>query len=126
MTDRKDLIQDIEDLAARDLLAVVQDACTAGYRLGQICATSAGDTLEILYTFEKNNILKSYKVVIDAETPELQSISAIYSYSFIYENEMHDLFGVAFKNLSLDYGGNFFKIAKETPWNPAYKKGGKN
>ena len=116
----------IEIAAAQDLLAIVQDVKTAGYRLGQICATAAGESLEVLYTFEKDNILKNYKFEIDAKEPELQSITAIYSYAFIYENEMHDLFGIKFKNLALDYGGKFFKISCETPWNPAAAKGGEN
>ena len=126
MTERKDLIQDIEAAAAQDLLAIAQDAKAAGCRLSQICATVAGDSLEVLYTFEKDNILKNYKFIIDAEAPGLQSVTAIYSYAFIYENELHDLFGITFKNLALDYGGKFFKIAKETPWNPAFAKGGEN
>ncbi len=54
--ERKDLIQDIEPAAAQDLLAIVQDIKSSGYRLGQICATLAGEELEILYTFERDNI----------------------------------------------------------------------
>ncbi len=65
-------------------------------------------------------------MTIGAKAPELQSVTAIYPYAFIYENEMHDLFGVTFKNLALDYGGKFFKIAEEKPWNPVFEKGGEN
>jgi len=82
--------------------------------------------LEILYSFEKDNIVKSYKIHIDARAPELQSITATYYYAFIYENEIHDLFGVTFKNLALDYEGHFYKISRETPWNPLFGKGGEN
>ena len=116
----------IETKDVQHLLALAQDAKTAGYRLGQACATTAGDLLELLYTFEKDEQLMSYKFIIDARSPEVQSITSIYSYAFIYENEMHDLFGVTFKNLSLDYGGKFFKISETTPWNPAMSKGGEN
>ena len=126
MTERKDLIQDIESAAAGDLLSIVQDIKAAGFRLCQICATAVGESLEVLYTFERDNVLKNYKLTIDAKTPELQSISVIYPYSFIYENELYDLFGIRFKNLGLDYGGKFYKISCETPLNPAYEKGGEN
>ena len=124
MTEKKYLIHDIETAEAGDLLAIVQDTKSAGYRLGQACATVAGDLLEVLYTFEKENIMKSYKVTIDAKAPELQSITAIFSYAFIYENEMHDLFGITFKNLSLDYGGKYIVLAEPAPCNPALKEGG--
>ena len=111
---------------AQDLLAIVQDTKSLGYRLVQICATLVDESIEVLYTFEKKNELQNYKFVIDARTPELQSITAIYHYAFIYENEMHDLFGVTFKNLALDYGGTFYKVSKDTPWNPLFGKEGDN
>ena len=126
MAEKTDLIQEIITSPVGDLLAIMQDTKTAGYRLGQACATLAGENIEVLYTFEKDNILKNLKFVVDAKQPELQSITAIYSYAFIYENEMHDLFGITFKNLSLDYGGKFFQISEETPWNPLCEKGGEN
>jgi len=126
MTDKKYLIQEIEAAQAADLLNIAHDIKTDGYRLGQACATVAGDELEVLYTFEKDNVLKSYKINIDAKAPELQSITAIYPYAFIYENEMHDLFGIVFKNLTLDYHGKFIVLPKEAPCNPAFGEGGEN
>ena len=51
------------------------------------------------------------------EDMELQSITGEIWSAFIYENEMHDLFGIKFKNLELDYQGNFFRVAQKTPWN---------
>jgi len=128
MTEKKYLIMDIEPLAAGDLLATAQDMKTAGYRLGQVCATAtaAGDELEVLYTYEKDNILKNYKVMIDAKAPELQSLSAVYPYVFIYENEMHDLFGIEFRNLVMDYHGKYIVIAKPAPLNPALEEGGEH
>jgi len=118
----------IESLAAQDLLATVQDIKSAGFRLGQICATmqspAENKVIEILYTFEKDNSLINYKTLINAGSPEIQSITSIYPYAFIYENEMHDLFGIIFKNLAPDYGGNFYKTAKQTPWNPHLENGG--
>ena len=124
--EKKYLIQDIEIAEAQNILAIAQDQKTSGGRLGQICATLAGESLEILYSFERDNILKNYKIFINARAPELQSITATYSYAFIYENEIHDLFGVTFRNLALDYGGKFYKISKETPWNPLFGKEGEN
>jgi ech hydrogenase subunit D len=119
MGERKDLIQDIQTTKASDLLSAVADIKSDGYRLGQACATKTEGGVDILYTFEKDEVLKNLKVSLEDKTPELQSITGIYWAAFIYENEMHDLFGVKFKNLALDYGGHFFKIASETPWNPA-------
>ena len=49
---------------------------------------------------------------------EVESITGIYWPAFIYENEIHDLFGVKFNHSALDYQGGFFKISEETPWKP--------
>jgi len=128
MTEKKYLIQDIEPAAAGDLLAIAQDIKTSGYRLGQACATLTpdADELVVMYTFEKDNVLKNYQVTIDAKAPELQSITAIFPYAFIYENEMHDLFGIVFKNLTLDYHGKYIVLAKPAPCNPSLEQGGEN
>ncbi|MDR0854192.1 MAG: NADH-quinone oxidoreductase subunit C [Clostridiales Family XIII bacterium] len=124
MIERKDLISDFASIGADELLDAAQDFKGKGYRLGQSCATKIPDGIEVLYSFERDNVIKNLKVTIDDKAPELRSVSAVYGYAFMYENEMHDLFGIKFKDLSLDYGGKFFKIAMETPWNPALVKGG--
>ena len=111
---------------AHDLLTIVQEMKSSGHRLCQICATLAGESIEVIYTFEKDNVLKNYKIIIDAREPELQSVTEIYHYAFIYENEMHDLFGITFKNLALDYCGNFYKVSEDTPWNPLFGKVGED
>jgi ech hydrogenase subunit D len=127
MAERKDLLQNIAAVETCDLLETVSDIKNEGYRLGQICATTVADSIEVLYSFEKESALRNIKVIIGSAAPQLQSITSIYWPAFIYENEMHDLFGITFKNLALDYGGHFFKIAKETPWNPKEeRKGGEN
>ena len=116
----------IEIREAQDLLTVVQELKSSGHRLCQICATLVDESIEVIYTFEKDNVLANYKFVVDARHPELESVTEIYHYAFIYENEMHDLFGITFKNLALDYSGNFFKVAVDTPWNPLFGKVGEN
>ena len=128
MTEKKYLIQDIELAAAGDLLSIAQDIKALGYRLGQACATmtAAGDEIEILYSFEKDNILKNIKIVIGAKAPEIQSITVVYPYAFIYENEMHDLFGIEFRNLIMDYHGKYIVLAKPNPWNPSLEEGGEH
>jgi ech hydrogenase subunit D len=123
MSERKDLIQVIETIEPDMLLATISDMRTEGYRIGQACATKLESTIEVLYSFDKDHILRNIKVVVEDEKPELQSITSVYWSAFIYENEMHDLFGITFKNSALDYGGKFFKTSKPTPWNSNYKGG---
>ena len=107
----------ITPVANADLLGVIRGMKKEGFRLVQICATKVSEGFEILYSFDKEHELTNLKLTIPEEE-EVQSITGEYWGAFIYENEMHDLFGIKIINNELDYGGNFFKVAEPTPWNP--------
>ena len=108
----------ITPVANDDLLSVVRGMKKDGYRLLQICATKVSAGFEILYSFDNGeHELTNLKLTVPEEE-EVQSVTGEYWGAFIYENEMHDLFGIKIVNNELDYGGNFFKVVEPTPWNP--------
>ncbi len=107
----------IVPVTASDLLPKVRELKSEGYRLGQICATKVSEGFEILYSFDKDHELLNLKLTV-AEEEEVQSVTSDFWSAFIYENEMHDLFGIKVKHNALDYGGHFFKVSEPTPWNP--------
>jgi len=118
MSEKKYLIQNFEEVNASDLLKRVGEMKAGGYRLGQACATKCKDGhIEVLYSFDLDHVVYNLKVMVP-ETMELTSITGDFWSAFIYENEMHDLFGIKFDHLALDYGGHFFKVSEPTPWNP--------
>jgi len=118
VSEKKYLIQNIVPVEASGLIEKVHDLSAEGYRLGQMCCSGAGDGFELLYSFDKgDHILLNLKMPVPSEM-EVISITSVYWPAFIYENEIHDLFGITFKHLALDYGGHFFRIAEQTPWNP--------
>ncbi len=110
-------IQEFIPIESGHLLETVQDMKADGYRLGQVCCTKLENGFEILYSFDKDHVLRNLRLIL-GEEEEISSITGIFWPAFIYENEMHDLFGVKFKHMALDYEGNFFKVAQPTPWNP--------
>lgn len=85
------------------------------YRLIQICAAKAGDNIEITYSFGKEYRMVNLRLSILPDT-QIVSISDIYEYAFLYENEIHDLFGVNIKMISVDYKGNLYRIREEAPF----------
>lgn len=118
MSEKKCMIQDFVDFnSPSDLLAEVRELKVDGYRLTHICATKVEAGFEILYSFDKDHVLKNLKLNI-SEDQKVESITDEYWPAFIYENEMHDLFGINIVGNALDYGGNFFKVSEPTPWNP--------
>ena len=113
-------VQDFEYVELSNLISRVSDLKAEGYRLVQICGVVLDDeTYEILYSFDKDHLLKTLRLDIKIDVDEVESITGIYWPAFIYENEIHDLFGVQFNHSKLDYQGTFFRIVKETPWKPA-------
>ena len=110
--------QNFEAVELSNLISRVGDLKADGYRLVQICGVNLDDdNYEILYSFDKNHELLILRLDIAIGT-EVESITGIYWPAFIYENEIHDLFGVQFNHSALDYQGTFFRIAEETPWKP--------
>ena len=117
MGERVDVVQNFEAVEVSQLLTEVKDLKADGYRFAQACATLVDDKIEIIYSFDKAHQLKNLRITV-AQGEEVESITGDYWPAFIYENEMHDLFGVQFNHSALDYQGNFFKVAEPTPWNP--------
>ncbi|MDD4200630.1 MAG: NADH-quinone oxidoreductase subunit C [Eubacteriales bacterium] len=118
MMERIPAVQNFESVEVSDLISKVADFKAEGYRLVQICGVNLDDdTYEILYSFDKDHVLTNLRLDIAIGT-EVESITGIYWAAFVYENEVHDLFGVKFNHSALDYQGTFFKISEETPWKP--------
>ena len=118
MSERVNVKQNFTPVELSQLLTKVKDLKAEGYRFGQACATVMDEnTFEIIYSFDKAYQLVNLKLVI-SQGEEFESITGTYWPAFIYENEMHDLFGIKFNHMELDYQGNFFKVAEPTPWSP--------
>ena len=86
-----------------------------GYHLIQQCATRIDDAFELIYTFGKDLEMLNVKITLP-EDKEIYSITSIFPCAFVYENEMHDLFGVQIKMINLDYDGKLYRTAIQTPF----------
>lgn len=117
MTDKLFQIQDYTAVEPACLLPAVRDLRGEGYRLIQICGTKKDNGIELLYSFDRDHMASNLRMLV-AEDESVESISGEFWPAFIYENEVHDLFGIQFKHLALDFGGKFFKVSEPTPWNP--------
>ena len=110
--------QEIIPIEINALLGAVADLFAQGYRLVQIGCTTLENAYELNYSFDKDYQFKNLRITVQPED-EIQSISVIYPNAFLYENEIHDLFGVNIKNISIDYKGAFYRTAIKTPFSIA-------
>ena len=103
------------DIESQELLKHVEDMKENGFRLVQISCTRLGEIFELNYSFDKNYDFINIKLSITAEV-EIPSISFIYQPAFLYENEIHDLFGIKINNISIDYNGGLYKMSVKAPF----------
>lgn len=93
-----------------------------GYRIVQICAIPEDGGAELIYSFDRGLSLRNLKVHVTSDAA-VDSITGSYWSAFVYENEIHDLFGVTFRDMAQDYKGGFFRTGTKTPWrNPDPKE----
>lgn len=105
------------DLPLEELLTRVQTLKYEGVRFVQMCAETTEQGIDLLYTFydeTTQNALNLCVYGID-ESSRVPSIQGLYFAAFSYENETHDLYGVRFVNMKLDFGGHFFNLATSEP-----------
>lgn len=107
--------QEIIDIEKRDLLEKVAELRSSGYRLVQICSTTLADCYEMNYSFDRDRRFRNLRFTLGAgET--VPSIALIYKSAFLYENEIHDLFGIQIDNMMIDYHGTLFQTGIPTPF----------
>ena len=100
-----------------DLLGKAAQYKKDGYRMTQILCTRVPEGYELTYSFDKDYVMENLRVVLPLEG-SVMSVTSQYWYAFVWENEIHDLFGlnVEFIAPEVDYGGKFFHLAKPMPW----------
>ncbi|NYT16384.1 MAG: NADH-quinone oxidoreductase subunit C [Methanomicrobiales archaeon] len=114
--------QTTTEIEVANLIGKVQAYRSGGYRLVQVTCSKVGDLFEINYSFEKDLRFENVRIIIDPDT-EVPSISGMYWGAFVYENEMHDLFGVQVKGMNVDFHGNFIRTAVPYPFRTQVFKG---
>ncbi|HCU05043.1 MAG: hypothetical protein A2X77_03805 [Gammaproteobacteria bacterium GWE2_42_36] len=108
--------QEIVTIDRSELMSQSQRLSKEGYRLVQISCTKKADHFQLDYTFDKAYQFYNLRLSIALEEPSLPSISHIFMPAFLYENELHDLFGIKVSDMLLDYQGKFYNIAQAAPF----------
>ena len=107
--------QEIEVVEKCDLVGIVAEFFSEGYRLVQVGCSTLPGAYELTYSFDREYRFRNLRITVmpDEEVP---SISVIFPNAFLYENEIHDLFGVPVTHISVDYRGTLYRTALRTPF----------
>jgi len=107
--------QEIVAVDKSDLVGIVAELFAENYRLVQIGCSTLPDAYELTYSFDREYRFKNLRFTV-VEGEEVPSISVIYPGAFLYENEIHDLFGVVITHIAVDYRGTLYRTALSAPF----------
>ncbi|MGA2443698.1 MAG: NADH-quinone oxidoreductase subunit C [Tepidisphaeraceae bacterium] len=107
---------DIQTITADVLLERVRALRDQGFRLVQIGASRLPESMELIYSFDRENRLANLRLNLPLAQPRVPSINSIYKCVLLYENEIHDLFDVQVDGMAVDFHGNLYKTAIKHPF----------
>jgi ech hydrogenase subunit D len=116
--------QQLHIIGKSDLLTKAKEFLNSGHRLVLITCSKdpAGkekaQKFELSYSFDKDYDMTTLRIDL-APGEDLPSITPVYDGAYLYENEIHDLFGIKINGINVDFKGTFYKVAIPTPFNPA-------
>lgn len=96
-----------------------------GSRFVQILAVNTEAGIDLVYSFMNEGALTNYKVEAVQKTDTVPSITGNFLEAFVFENEIHDLFGVNISGIAIDFAGRFYDLAVSQPMtviSPAQKE----
>jgi ech hydrogenase subunit D len=97
------------------LVGISAELFAEGYRFVQVGCATLENSYELTYCYDKDYRLRNFRITLLPDE-EIPSISVIYPNAFLYENELHDLFGLNVRNISIDYNGTLYRTAIKTPF----------
>lgn len=100
----------------KEFLPVIESFSDSGYRLVQICCLKEDEGLGLHYTFDKEYGLVDLYFAVSSDDL-VPSITPHFPYAFLYENEINDLYGLAFKEINVDFKGLLYKLSVQKPFN---------
>lgn len=107
--------QEIVSVEKCDLVGIVAQLFVEGYRLVQVGCSTLPSAYELTYSFDREYRFRNLRITVTPDE-EVPSISVIYPNAFLYENEIHDLFGVVITHIAIDYRGTLYRTALSTPF----------
>lgn len=102
-------------VALCDIEALAKQKKADGWRYIQTLAVNTEQGIDLLYSFMKDDVLENVTIkALDGEAV-VPSITGSYLAAFVFENEIHDLFGVSISNIAIDFKGNFYRVSQKDP-----------
>ena len=106
--------QNIRQISPEEILKETNNIRNKGYRLVAISCTYK-DGMELTYSFDKEYDFINLRINMEDDV-KIESITRIYPYAFLYENEIKELFGAKIKNIVGDFHDQLYRISVDAPF----------
>lgn len=97
------------------LPAFAADRKREGWRFVQLLAVVTDGGFDLVYSFMKDGVLENYTIQDVTKDTAVPSITDQFLAAFVFENEVHDLFGINVKGIAIDFGGTFYQLSQKEP-----------
>ena len=97
------------------LPAFAADRKREGWRFVQLLAVVTDGGFDLVYSFMKDGVLENYTIQDVTKDTVVPSITDQFLAAFVFENEVHDLFGINVKGIAIDFGGTFYQLSQKEP-----------
>ena len=97
------------------LPAFAADRKREGWRFVQLLAVVTDGGFDLVYSFMKDGVLENYTIQDVTKDTAVPSITDQFLAAFVFENEVHDLFGINVKGSAIDLGGTFYQLSQKEP-----------
>lgn len=102
-------------LSVEELPALAAEKKAEGARFVQLLAVNTEEGIDLVYTFMKGGVLTNHEIKGVGPDATVPSITDQFLAAFVFENEVHDLFGVNISDIAIDFGGNFYALSQKEP-----------
>ena len=109
------LDQTFQALSLADLPQEIERRKAENWRFVQVLAVNKDEAVDLVYTFNKGNVLENLRIEDVTKEDTVPSITGSYLNAFVFENEAHDLFGVNIEGIAIDFHGHFYNMKITEP-----------
>lgn len=102
-------------VALSEIESLAKQKKADGWRYVQTLAVNTEQGIDLLYSFMKEDVLENVTIKSLDKEDVVPSITESYLAAFVFENEVHDLFGVNISNIAIDFEGNFYRVSQKDP-----------
>lgn len=102
-------------VALSEIESLAKQKKADGWRYVQTLAVNTEQGIDLLYSFMKEDVLENVTIKSLGKEDVVPSITESYLAAFVFENEVHDLFGVNISNIAIDFEGNFYRVSQKDP-----------